>query len=305
MDTLRNMQAFVAVARHGGFSAAARELDVATSVVTKRVDQLEWRTRIRLFHRSTRAVKLTEVGAAWLPKVEAAIEAVADVLDGMSTVKGMLHGRIRIKVPTTLTMFYLSSVLFDFQSLHPGVVLDLVLNDRLVNPMEEDFDLVVAGIPGSFPGAVEQALCRSRRVLCAAPSYLDRQAGPRSPADLADHDLLLFGPMGSSWNFESSAGPVTVHVKPKLIANDGQVLLAAALAGKGIALLAQYTVAPAILDRKLVEVLPGFELEQHALRAIIPADKADLPRVQGLVSHLRSALNPVPPWEQVWPSPSR
>ena len=245
-------------------------------------------------------MKLTEIGEAWLPKIEAALEAVADVLDGMSSAKGALHGRIRIKLPTTLTLFYLTDVLFDFQSRHPGIVLDLVLHDRLVNPIEEDFDLVIAGIPGTFPNVLEKSLCMSRRVLTASPEYLHQRGFPRDIDDLGAHDLLHFAPMGTCWIFLNQEGLRSVDVKPKLIASDGQVVLAAALAGKGIALLAQYTVTPAIVEKKLVHVLPEFELQNHRLRAIIPEKKADLPRIQELVDHLKMALNPVPPWEKAW-----
>lgn len=292
------MQAFLAVARHGGFSAAARELGVATSVVTKRIEQLEWQTKSVLFQRSTRSVRLTEAGAAWLPKVESAVRGMNDVLDEMISVKGEIHGPIRLKVPTTLALFYLTDVLMDFQTRHPGVTLDLVLYDRLINPNEEDFDLAVAGIPGGFPDVLERTLCRSRRLLCAAPEYLRSKGIPKVPHELSLHDLLLFGPMGTCWVFNGPDGEKTIDVEPKLTANDGQVVLAAALAGKGIALLAQYTVAPAIAEGRLVQVLEGFELPHHWLRAMIPSKKVRLPRLDALVSHLKEALNPMPPWEE-------
>jgi len=295
------MEAFVAVARHSGFSPAARHLGVATSVLTKRVDQLEWRTKVKLFERSTRSVQLTELGAAWLPRVESALESVGDVLDGLTASKGALHGPIRLKVPTTLTLFYLSSVLFEFQSQHPGIALDLVLNDRFVNPVEEEFDMVLAAIPGTFPGAVERSLCQSRRFLCASPDYLAQHGAPRQPSDLGRHPILLFGPMGTCLTFQparKSRAPLSVDVEPKLTANDGQVVLAAALAGKGVAVLAQYTVTPSLLEGKLVRVLDDYELQTHWLRALVPASKAELPRIRKLIDHLRAHLNPTPPWDK-------
>ena len=297
MDALLSLRAFAAVAHSGSFSAAARQLGVVTSVVTKRVDQLERHIKAKLFMRSTRRVVLTEAGQQWLSRAQAAVVEVDDVLAGMSRTSLDIEGHLRVKLPTTLAVLYLGAIVSRFQAQHPRVSLDVVLADRALNPIEEGFDLAVSVFPAAFPGVVDEPLCPLRRLVCAAPAYLSKRGMPRHPRELAEHDTLDFLPTGPVWSFESRGGPVSVAIRPKFSANDGQVLLAAAREGNGIALLPSYVAGPALRDGSLVAVLDGFSIGDIWIKALMPANRSAIPRVRKLVGFLREGLSPIPPWE--------
>lgn len=299
MDTLQNLKAFLAVARGGSFSAAGRQLGIATSVVAKRIDQLEWATRTKLFARSTRQMVLTETGERWLQRVQSAVAELDEVLTGMARAGVDLEGHLRLKMPTTLTILYLGAIVSRFQFKHPRVSLDIVLADRPLDPIEEGFDVAVTVFPDSFGGVVDEPLCPLRRLICASPDYLAERGVPDHPRDLVAHDTLNFQPSGPVWSFQSAEGPISVEIRPKLSANDNQVLFAAAREGNGIALLSSYVAGPALRDGSLVQVLEAFPVTDLWIKALIPENRAQIPRIRTLVGFLKDGLSPVPPWERV------
>lgn len=299
MDTLQNLKAFLAVARSGSFSAAGRQLGIATSVVAKRIDQLEWAIRTKLFARSTRRIVLTETGERWLQRVQSAVAELDEVLTGMARAGVDLEGHLRIKMPTTLTILYLGAIVSQFQFKHPRVSLEIVLADRPLNPVEEGFDIAVTVFPDTFGGIVDEPLCPLRRLICASPDYLAVRGIPHHPRDLLAHDILNFLPTGPIWSFQSAEGPVSVEIRPKLSTNDNHVLFAAACDGNGIALLASYVAGPALRDGSLVQVLGTFPITDIWIKALIPENRALIPRIRTLVAFLKDGLSPVPPWELV------
>ena len=296
MDTLQNLRAFLAVADTGSFSAAARRSGLATSVVTKRVDQLEHAVKAKLFTRTTRTVALTEAGQRWIVRVRSLVADIDDAMRQASAAVQDLEGPVRIKAPTTLTVLYIADVLARFQSLYPKVSLELVLTDRVVNPADEGFDLVIAAFDATFSGVVDVPLCPLRPQLCAAPDYLARRGAPEHPRDLVQHDTLSFAPTGPTWSFIGPQGPITVEVRPRMSANDGQVLLKAARAGNGIALLSEYVVAPALEAGELATVLKEYPLPERWVKALIPETRMPIARIRALSEFLTRSFSPSPPW---------
>ena len=297
MDTLQNMRAFLAVVAAGSFSGAARRLGVATSVVAKRVDQLEAGAGVRLFNRSTRAVSLNEAGLGWIARVRSLVADADDVMGRAARAGQELEGPMRVKAPTTLTVLHLADAFARFQVLHPKVVLDVVLTDRPVNPVDEGFDMAIAVFGTAFGGVSDLPLCPMRRVLCASPGYVARRGRPGHPRDLVGHDTLSFGPTGHVWPFGSPQGPVLVEVSPRLSANDGTLLLAGALAGNGIAMLSEYVALPALRCGDLVTVLDGFPLPEIWLKALVPEARMAVSRIGALAAFLQDHFSP-PPWER-------
>lgn len=294
MDTLANLRAFVTVAETGSFSAAARQAGLAPSVIAKRIDQLEWRIRAPLFARSTRRLTLTDVGERYLPLLRTLVRQMDDTLDGMAQASGALEGHIRIKIPTTLGVLYLSELLNRFLQSQPMISMEVVLADRSVNPMEEGFDLAIGARPESYGQVQDHPLCPIRRRLCAAPAYLARKGTPQTPADLLEHDCLVLATTGAHWELQGPQGLVGVDVRAKLKSNDGMALREAALAGQGIAMLADYLVAPALHSGALKEVLPHMTLPDIWLKALVPANRIDLPRIRALLQWLAEQLQQTP-----------
>ncbi|MEK6289824.1 MAG: LysR family transcriptional regulator [Paraburkholderia tropica] len=296
MDALLCFRAFLLVTEAGSFSEAARRAGVATSVIKKRVDQLEDHTHLALFTRTTRSITLTDAGRRHLQAIRRAVREMEDVLASVHKRPLRLHGHLKIKAPTTLTALYLGDMLNRFLELNPGITLDLVVLDRPVNPVMEGFDVAVGLAPGSFSGVTEIGLCESRRLVVATPAYLESRGRPITPLDLHAHDVLNFEPSGRSWSFEGPAGPILVDVEPRLTSNDGQQLLLAAMRGMGITRLSSYIVAAAIESGLLQTVLDEYRIQDFWIRLLIPDAKTKLEPVRALVAFLKSEFSPRPPW---------
>jgi DNA-binding transcriptional LysR family regulator len=299
MDTVQNLRAFMEVAQRGSFSAAGRKLGIATSVVAKRVGQLEARTKTQLFRRSTRAVTLTEAGQAWIGRVRPMLTDIDELLAGARTIGRELEGPLRIKAPTTLSILYLGAMLASFQVRHPKIVLDIVLTDRPVNPTEEGFDLALAVFGSSFTGVTDVPLCPVRRLLCATPGYLSARGTPDHPRDLPTHDTLSFSPTGHVWVFSGPQGQILVEVSPRFSANDGQLLVAAARAGNGIALVSEYVALPLLKTGELVTVLQDFPVPDIWLKALVPNSRMQVRRIQALLRFLQDSFLTEPPWSAI------
>ena len=296
MDTVQNLRAFLAVTDTGSFSAAARRSGLATSVLTKRVDQLEHAIKTKLFIRTTRTVTLTEAGQRWIERVRSLVADIDDAMRQVSAAERELEGPVRVKAPTTLTALYIGSILTRFQTLHPKVDIELVLTDRVVNPSDERFDLAIAAFNATFSNVVDVPLCPLRRQLCAAPEYLSSRGIPKHPRDLLEHDTICFSPTGPIWSFASPGGPATIEINPRFRANDGQVLLRAAQAGNGIALLSEYLILPLLRSGELVTVLTDCAPPEIWVKMLIPEARTPIARVRALAEFLKEEFTPSPPW---------
>jgi len=281
---------FLEVVRGGSFSQAARQLNLAVSVVTKRIDQLEWRTKSKLFERSTRKLVLTDEGRRLLPAAQRIVQDVNEALDSLHGRAARLDGHLRVKVPTTLAVFHLSAVLARFQQLHSNVSLEVIVLDRPVNPIHEGFDVAIGMLPSSFDEVTEIGLSPLNRFAAASPGYLQTNGIPHHPTDLTQHRLLNFQPVGSSWAFTGPHGPINVDITPHLSTNDGHVLLDAAVAGNGIALFASYMATAALQRNELQLVLEDFPVPQFWIRDLVPNSRMHLTRVQAFLTFVQAAF---------------
>jgi len=185
LDTLSNLRAFLEVARVGSFAAAARELKVAPSVVTKRVSQIEWRLKSPLFERSTRRVRLTPTGERYLPTVQRLLADVEELFGSVQVSAQSLQGPIRVKVPSTVGTMVFAPLFDEFSESYPLIRLEVIALDRAVNPIDEGFDIALTSMPYDYGGVSRTPLCRMPRYLCASPAYLARQGTGDFPmADL-------------------------------------------------------------------------------------------------------------------------
>jgi DNA-binding transcriptional LysR family regulator len=296
MDTLLNIKAFLATARAGSFSGAARRLGVAPSVIVKRINRLEDQMRAQLFIRSTRKLTLTDTGERYFPRYQTIVGEVEDAINGAARSPDQIEGHLRIKCPTTLTILNFGEILTDFQTAHPGISVEIVLIDRSVNPVEEDFDIAIGAMPAAYANVIEEPLSPYPRVLCAAPSYVAARGEPNHPIDLIGHDCLTFQTTGSTWSFESPRGLINVDVHSRFSANDSQILQAAACRGLGITMIARYIARPAIERGALKTLLPDYPVPEFWLKALVPISKIKKAAVQSLLSWIKDRMRPLPPW---------
>jgi len=292
MDILVNLQAFLATADAAGFSAAARKLGVSTSVVAKRVTQLEARIGVPLFQRSTRQLKLTEAGQQYVDRARSVVAETNDLLSRMGAKGRELSDHLRIKAPTSLTVARLADAFSSFQTQNPRLKLEIVMIDRPVDPVTEGFDIAIGAFPHSFGGVVDEPICRLPRLLCASPAYLKRHGLPKHPRDLVEHRCLSFLPTVPEWIFDGPRGRISIQVRPLLASNEGHVLARSAIAGNGIALLSHYLVGDALKSGALRPVLSDFPVPELWVKAAVPERRINAAAVQAMLRLLKGALAP-------------
>lgn len=299
MDLLAGMAVFARVVDSGGISAAARDLRLSKSAVSKQLAALEDRLGARLLHRTTRRMSLTEAGAGFLEHCRRVVAEAEAAESAVGALQAVPRGVLRVNAPMTFGTMHLSAAIPDFMAQHPQVAVDLSLNDRMVDLVEEGFDVAVRIARLADSSLVARKLAPARRVMVAAPSYLDRQGRPETLADLAGHDVLSYSYVSAveEWRFIGPAGEEGVRVEGKLRANNGEILLAACLAGAGIAALPTFISGPSLRAGSLVRVLPQYESAAFGIHAVWPASRHLSAKVRAFVDFLAQRFGPVPYWD--------
>ncbi|MES2125821.1 MAG: LysR family transcriptional regulator [Pseudomonadota bacterium] len=300
MDQLHAMEVFVEVARLRSFSAAGRSLGLTRAMVSKLVLQLEARLDVRLLHRSTREVSLTDAGQAYLAPAMATLEQAREAARAVTPAGGTLSGPLRVQAPTSFSAAWLADALARFNLRHPQLTPTLVADDALLDPIRHGFDLTirVGGIPDSSALAMRR-LAPCRGVLCASPAYLEQWGTPQEPDDLLAHRCLHFSHLtsGTGWQFRRAGEQRTVAVHAAFTSNNGLVLHQAALRGLGIVYNTTFLAWRHLLDGALVPVLTDWELPLNDLCALYPAARKRSPKVGALIDFLVEQYQPVPPWD--------
>jgi len=301
MDRFAELKTFCTVVACGGFSAAARQLGVATSSVTRVIDALEGRLGVALLNRSTRSVTLSEAGRGYHEDALRILAQLDAADDAVSERAGEARGVLRVAAPVTFASLYIAPLLPDLRARHPRLALDLSLSETTVNLVDESIDVAIRmGSPDAHPGLVARRLAAHERVLCASPAYLKRHGAPREPADLARHDCLQFSFAGNrrSWRMrrKDSAGAVVedVPIKGVVQADNADVLRQAALAGLGVAMLARWLVQAELREGRLVRVLEDYDVNpgpmEVAMYAVYQANRRGSQKIRSFVDLLAEHL---------------
>ncbi len=256
MDRLQTLEMFVAVADRGGFAAAARALRVSPPAVTRGIAELEARLGVVMFHRSTRAVTLTDEGAGFLEKARRIINELGDAERALSGAQSEPRGLLYVTAPVTFGRLHVLPVVTELLDRHQELNIRMMLIDRNVRIIEEGIDVAVRIGPLADSALKAVPIGAVRQVLVASPAYLARHTAPDTADDLADHDLIATtGPRGANeWRF-GSRGEKQVTVQPRLLLNTVDSAVSAAEAGVGIANLLSYQVDDLLRVGTLIEVL--------------------------------------------------
>lgn len=295
MTLLIDIKAFLTSARAGGFSAAAREIGTAPSVITKRVSRLEAEVGAKLFQRSTRHLKLTPEGERLRPQLQVLVAELEETLINARRPDRGIRGSLRVRTPTTVGMLYVGQSMAKFQIQNPDVTVDLLLMDRQINPLEEGLDVSLGALPHSFSSVQEIPFCPYPRTLVASPDYLEGRSIPKHPSDIVQHDCLAFMPVGYTWTFSGPRGPVSVDIRSRYTVNDSRILVDAALEGLGLTVVPEFLVRDLVRDGMLVELMPEYPIIPLWFKAMVPRHKANKPEVRALIEHLKQDFTP-PPW---------
>ena len=287
------MRLFVRLAERRSFSAAARDLKIKQSTASKWIAELERLAGRSLVDRTTRALRVNEQGERFLAHCHQVLGAFDEMQHALAERNPAPHGRVRISAPVVFGRRHVVAPVAAFLRAHPAVEVELTLDDRYVNLVEEAFDLAVrVGVP-TDTSARGLKLADSRRVLVAAPSYLEAHGRPTTPRQLAEHECLLHGDASSSvWRFGRGRGRAQpISVRGRASANNSEAVLLMARSGLGLALLADWLVEDDLAAGTLVPLLETFSTPPAPVIALTPAGRYSSPTVRMVIEALRVALS--------------
>jgi DNA-binding transcriptional LysR family regulator len=297
MDQFRQLEAFVAVVQSGSFVQAAEKLSTSKAVVSRLVLELETSLGTRLLNRTTRRQSLTEAGADYFERSRKILDELGEARLAASAGTARPVGRLRINAPVSFGNLHLAPLWGGFLESHPEVTLDVTLSDRLVDLVEDGYDLAVriARLPDS--SLVARELAFTRLVLCASPDCLRRLPPITRIADIAACPVIAYSYWsgGDVWGFEGPDGPVEVTTRARLRSNSGDTCLAAALAGQGLILQPDFIVGPDLKAGRLVEILPAWRAPTLAVQAVYPSRQHLSLKVRRMVDYLATAFRS-PAW---------
>jgi DNA-binding transcriptional LysR family regulator len=299
MDRLQNIETFVRVAQTQSFAEAARQLRIAKSVVTTRVKQLEDYLGAPLFHRSTRVVRLSEMGQAFLLDCTELVGRANDIVDQMREVRGTPAGMLRIQTVPGLVLGHFASLLSSFQASYPEIRLDLIVSDSVMDPVKAGVDCSLQIFSATSDELIARPLFPVRRVFCATPQYLAARSTPALPRDLHDHTLGLYSgyPTRDRWTFHHAGEQVTIYLQAALLTNSVHLLRDYALAHAGIVCLPTLVASDAILRGDLVVVLPQQELSSFSMSAVYAATSRNAFKLRLFIEHMTNQFKRIPPWD--------
>jgi DNA-binding transcriptional LysR family regulator len=288
LDKVQQMASFVAVVEAGSFVAAAEARGLSKAAVSRHVAELEQRLGTRLLQRTTRRQSLTAEGQQFHLRARELLAGIEEAESEMGTRSGEPGGTLRINAPLSFGVLHLAPLWGRFAERHPRVRLDITLGDRVVDLVEEGYDLAVrvASLPAS--SLVSRRLASTRIVLCASPEYLARHGTPVRPADLATHRTIAYSYWSTrdEWRFDGPEGPVSVRIHPVLQANNGDTCRAAALDHQGIILQPDFLVGGDLQRGALVELMPEYRSMRIGINAVYPTRKHLPLKVRRMVEFL-------------------
>lgn len=298
MDRFEEMQTFVRVVDAGSLTAAAERYNIATSAISRRLSEMEARLGVQLLTRTTRRLNLTENGRQYYQRCIAILADLEEAERAITCEHLELRGTIRIAAPLSFGITHLSPVLNEFLKTHPDLKLDLDLNDHTLNLMEEDFDLAIRIGWLADSTLIARRLASVQRIVCASPDYLARHGEPKQPADLEKHQGLSYSFLSEvqHWQFKQQDKICkSVHVPYRIRANNGDVLLKAAIDGLGILVTPTFICSEAIAQGLLRPILTNYTLPEGAIYAIYPGQRYLPRRVGSLVDYLVETFRNTPP----------
>lgn len=301
MDKFAAARIFVKVVEAHGFTAAANELGLSRSAVSKSVSQLERSLGAQLLNRSTRFVSPTETGAVYYDRCVTILADLDDADKAVLELQGEPRGSIRLNAPMSFGTLHLGSALADFMAIYPKVRIEATLNDRLIDPVQEGFDLTVRIAELEDSSLIAKKLAPAKRVLCAAPAYLQNHPEPALPSDLKHHDCLHYGylPTGNTWRLKGPDGGQKVSINGVLCSNNAEMLMAGAISGAGIALLPTFIAGAELQAGRLVSVLPDYSPPEISIYALYPPNRHLSVKLRLLIDFLGDRFGDPPYWDLV------
>ncbi len=297
---LNDIVVFTKVVETKSFTGAADALGLPKSTVSRKLAQLEERLGVRLVQRTTRKLALTEIGEAYYERCSRIVADIAAAEQVVTDMQSTPRGRLRLTTTVDFATRFLGEIVADFLSQHPEINVELEATDRVVDLIEDGFDLAVRFGPMPESTLIARKLCAVDLILCASPAYLQRRGTPKSVEELDEHDHVLFTPAtrNQTWTIVGPNEQMYEFGRPaRLASNNYGAVVDAARAGSGITAISEFMVTDELKSGALVRVLPEWKTRPTDVHAVYPARQNVPPRLTLFLEHLAKSLNP-PPWSR-------
>lgn len=291
IDDLPGLQTFERIVALGSLTAAASELGLSLAVVSKRLATFEQRLGMRLLHRNTRRLALTDDGKLLYGHAVRVVTELDQAREALARQHNEISGLLKVTAPGSFGRRRLVPLLAEFNALHPRLRIQLHLGDSVMDLIAGGFDLAIRYGVMREPGLVAQELMQNRRILCASPDYLRRRGVPRRLSELSNHNCILIGTSPTAeWRFDDDRGIRHARITGHIVCNDGEAAHAMALQGMGIVLKSVWDVADDIEGGRLIQVLPKHAISAAPVNAVYLPGHSELPRLRLFISFLADRL---------------
>ena len=299
MQDLNAMAIFARVVESGGFSAAARELGISKSAVSKQVSQLEEQLKARLLNRTTRSLSLTEIGRDFHQRCQRIVAEAEEAVLAVNQLQDEPRGTLRLNLPMSFALDHITPLIPEFIKRHPELGMDMDLDDRVIDMIEEGYDMAVriARLPDS--SMVARKLAPFRAVICATPEYWKEHGKPTRPQDLSEHNCLQYKYLagGNEWRFKGPKGPLGVKIKGTIRANNGSALHSVLLGGLGVGMLPSFIVGDNLKAGELECVLEDWMETDLGIYAVYPQTRHLSTKVRVFIDFLVAHFGAKPYWD--------
>lgn len=293
MDKLRAIEVFRRVIELGSFSAAAEDLNLSKAAISKNINELEQHLKTALINRTTRKLHITDNGQIYYDQIKLVLDGLNAADLSLIESSEVLRGSIKISIPVTLGVLKINPIICKFMKLHPEVSIEVVMSDNYSDLIEQGIDIAIRG-----GGALKNSSLKSRklqnidRVLCASPEYLKHAPELKEPADLNEHNCLVYSLSSSNyWTFNQGDNNQAIELKPSnYVVNSGLGIKQAVISGLGVTLTPRMFVEEALRSGKLIELLENWKAESHTLYAVYPYHKEQSTKVRALIDFLVEQL---------------
>jgi len=302
VTAISDLDIFARVARTGNMSAAGREMGLSPAVVSKRISQLEDQLGARLFQRTTRHLTLTETGAGYFKRVVDILSLCEEAEDFVGRRNTKHRGQLKITAPTAFTRFHVAPYLDKFFSRYPDIELDFNVTDEFVDIIREGFDVAIRIGELEDSSLVARKLAPDKRMLCAAPSYLDKFGTPKKLTDLDLHNCISAGAQ-EVWRIEGPEGSRHIRANGNIRSNSGEIIREALLSGLGLGLRSTWEVGDEVKSGELKVVMPQYYGSPNlAVYAVYPSRDFMPARVDVFIEFLSELYGPEPYWDTAFNS---
>ena len=294
------MRVFTAVVDAGSFARAAEKLELSRGMTSRYVAQVEAHLGVRLLNRTTRRLSLTEAGNDYYQRATQVLALVEEAEQAASHEAAEPRGTLRINASVAFGARHMGGLIGAYLRRHPQVRVDLTLNDRIVDLVEEGFDVAVRIARRIDPGLVARRIAPARTIACASPAYLRQSGAPKTPADLVRHNCLTYAYAGAQneWRFTRGKREQTVKVGGTLHANNGDILSRAAADGLGVTVQPTFLIDGLLREKKLMRVLEGWEADSLTIFAVYPSRQFLPAKVRSFIDFMLEHFGDEPFWDR-------